>query len=831
MRILKAARPALLSLVGVAVVASGTVRSQELERAQASASWAPLQGFIENRGQVDPVVRFYAAGGRASLFFVADGVVIDLHGVAPGTERPPMRASELPSRSREERTGFATGSYALKIRFVEADPRAQLTARDRLSAEYHFLRRGDDPQTGSPVHGFGEVVYRNVWPGIDLVYGQRSGKLVYRIVASAGADLSRVKFDYEGASGVLEAGGSIWIETPAGIVRDERPDDTANAGTISVTASVASRSGAGDPAQPQRPAGLPPTDQTRMDLYWSTFLGGSRDDTVFGVARDGSMRPVVTGTTRSVDFPTTLGAYDTSYAGSFDIFVTKLAADGSAVLWSTFLGDTGDDRGWAIQLDAADQPVVAGITASTGFPVTAAAFDRTHNGSYDAFAAKLTADGRALVWSTFYGGSDSEWDVSGLVLDAQQRPVIIGSSRSANLPTTPGAFDRTLAGISDGFVAELSADGSALVFGTFLGGGRDDAAEDVTLDAAGRPVVVGRTYSSDFPVTPGAFQPALAGGGSSQDVFVSKLAADGSSLVFSTYLGGDGNDEGYAIAPDGLGGVYVTGVTTSPDFPTTPGAFSRSRSGIGDAFVTRLAPDGASLLWSTYFGGGVSDKGLDIATDQLGRPVIIGTTSSPNFPAAGDPYDASFNDIFDAFVAKLQDDGTFPVYSTYAGGWDDDAAYAVALDGLGRPIVGGQTFSTNFPTTAGAFDSSHNSPDTWYDAFLFHLLPGTFCTHVTGATPSLRIDKALGGNCPIRPPEGNLTDLVEGRLEQLNANDIGTVRAIACDAAEATFENDAVPSRGHALFQLARYSPAGTYGDGDGPGLVGTRVPAQGDCP
>jgi hypothetical protein len=312
----------------------------------------------------------------------------------------------------------------------------------------------------------------------------------------------------------------------------------------------------------------------------------------------------VTGTTYSADFPTTLGAFDRTLADSNDVFVSKLNSNGSALVYSTYLGGTptpvpagGSDPfefGRGIAIDAAGNAYVTGQTTSSNFPTTPGAFDRTLNvGTFDAtdaFVTKLNATGSALVYSTFLGGTSRD-DGLGVAVNGSGAAYVAGETTSArNFPTTLGAFDTTSNGGADAFVAKLNAAGSRLVYSTFLGGGAGEGAVAIAVDGANRAWVTGGTSSANFPTTTGGFDRSLNG---PSDVFVTKLNGTGSRLVFSTFLGGARTENGRDLAVDTAGNAYVTGTTFSANFPATQGAFDRVFNGDpaifwGDGFVTKL---------------------------------------------------------------------------------------------------------------------------------------------------------------------------------------------------------------------------------------------------
>ena len=305
-----------------------------------------------------------------------------------------------------------------------------------------------------------------------------------------------------------------------------------------------------------------------------------------------------------------------------------------------------------------------------------------------------------LAFSTYLGGSGSDASNEGLALDTAGNVYVAGETTSLNFPVA-NAVAPTPHGSTDAFVAKLAADGSTLLYATYLGGSGPDLARGIAVDAAGRAHVTGRTASTDFP-TVNAMQSSLGGIGPNGvgDGFVVKLAADGSSLLYATYLGGTGDDVGRAIAVDGTGNAYVTGMTASSDFPSTAGAFQPSLAGVGadgdgDAFVVKLDPLGA-LVYGTYLGGTNSEIPRAIAVDASGRAHVTGRTFSSDFPTL-DALQPQFGGVFDGFVTKLDATGSALVYSTFLGGQREDSGRGIALDATGHAYVTGFTASTDFP--------------------------------------------------------------------------------------------------------------------------------------
>ena len=437
---------------------------------------------------------------------------------------------------------------------------------------------------------------------------------------------------------------------------------------------------------------------TGSALVYSTYLGGSRFDNANGLAVDSSGNAYVTGYTESVDFPVTPGAFQTKNnaptAGSYNAFVTKLNPTGSALVYSTFLGGTYLDTGNGLAVDGSGNAYVTGQTASADFPVTQGAFQTTNSGATNsactllpasnAFVTKLNPTGSALVYSTFVGGSGAIGGVgicsgdgaTGLAVDGSGNAYITGIARSADFPVTSGAFQTTNDGVPNSgynaFVTKLNPTGSALVYSTYLGGAYEDSATWLAVDGSGNAYITGYAYSTDFPVTVGAFQTTDHASQGTANAFVTKLNPTGSTLDYSTYLGGSGNargagDEANGLAVDGSGNAYITGYANSTDFPVTPGAFQTTNNAAAmsgsNAFLTKLNATGSALEYSTYLGGSGTkdngDVGAGLAVDGSGNAYITGSTQSLDFPVTSGAFQTTALDLgINVFVAKVSTTST-----------------------------------------------------------------------------------------------------------------------------------------------------------------------------
>jgi hypothetical protein len=377
------------------------------------------------------------------------------------------------------------------------------------------------------------------------------------------------------------------------------------------------------------------------------------------------------------------------------------------LVYSTYLGGSSNTSAYGIAVDSAGEAFVVGATESASFP-TASPFQAALNGVQDAFVAKFNAAGSALVYSTYLGGSGSDIG-HGIAVDSAGEAVITGDTMSADFPTASPVQATYGGGGYDVFVTKLNSAGSALVYSTYLGGSAIDNAEYVAVDSIGDAVVSGITLSTDFPVAPLMHPIQGANGGGSQDGFVTKLASGG-SLVYSTYLGGTGADAVVGIAVDPAGEAFVSGLTTSTNFPIAAGcdagctpfqsAFAGG-SGSGDAFVAKLNATGTALLYSTYLGGSSDDAALGLAIDGAGEAFVFGQTASTNFPTAL-PYQAANAGGIDAFVTKVNATGSALIYSTYLGGSSSEGGNigGIAVDSAGEAFVAARTDSANFPVVS-----------------------------------------------------------------------------------------------------------------------------------
>ncbi len=382
----------------------------------------------------------------------------------------------------------------------------------------------------------------------------------------------------------------------------------------------------------------------------------------------------------------TVGAYDRHRALVIDPILT----------YSSFVGGTDNDRGDAITVDNQGNAYACGYAYSLTYPTVVPA-QAANAGTQDVVVSKLNAAGTALLYSTYLGGTAYE-DCTGIALAANDDVFITGRTNSTDFPVTAGAYDTVHNGNGDGFVARIDALTGTVNWSTFIGGSSNDEPQDLAIDSQGRPVIVGKTQSSNHPTSAGAYDTTFNGG--SWDAFVSRLSANGASLSYSTYLGSSGYDYGNGIAMAG-DEAYVTGYTSNGAFPTTAGAYDTTfNGGTGDVFVTRLNAGGTALLASTFVGGSGTDSGEDLAIGSGGHVYVGGWTSSTNYPTTVGAADVTANGGSDAMVTKLNGTLASLTYSTYAGGASNDYGRGIAVNSGGGAMLVGETSSSGFPVVS-----------------------------------------------------------------------------------------------------------------------------------
>jgi hypothetical protein len=583
---------------------------------------------------------------------------------------------------------------ALRLHLIGADPEAPIHGLEPLPGVSNYFVGKDSKHWEIGVPTYRKAQFDHVYPGIDVAYHGDQTRLEYDFVIAPHADPKRIELDFVGRRLRLNEVGDLLSYD--GRVIQRHP--------------VAYQEFAGERRAvevryvlhgPRRVAlALGNYDRSRTlvvdpTFLYSTYLGGSADDGSVKLAVDSGGAVYITGYTNSADFPTTAGMQPT-YAGGGDAFVAKLDPTGATLIYSTYLGGSGSDAALSIAIDGNGNAYVAGNTNSVDFPTTANAAQPALAGSTDAFVTVLDSTG-ALAYSTYLGGSGLDV-ATAIAVDGNGNAFVTGYTQSTDFPTTSGAVQKASAGGDDAFVTQFSSAGS-VVYSTYLGGRALDIARGIAVDAAGNAYLAGYTQSPDFPTTNGALQTVFGGGNA--DAFVALLDPTGATLSYSTYLGGNADDYAFGIAIDGSGNAYVVGNSNSSNFPVTAGAVQSGNAGGVDAFAVTLDAAGATLSYGTYLGGSAYDTALSVAVDASGSAFITGYTQSANFPTTSGAMQPAFaGGTSDAFLVQLTAVGALG-YGSYLGGSGSDAGYGVAVASSGTVYVGGNTTSSNFPTTSG----------------------------------------------------------------------------------------------------------------------------------
>ena len=752
-------------------------------------SYGPLPlAFEPNQGQADPQVKYLARGNGYTLFVTPREAVLVLgEARAPADPRRGKRTAPAPAPSQAP-------PAVLRLGMEGALPHPVFEPLERLPGISNYFLGSDPARWHTRIPQYAKVAVRGLYGGTDMVYYGTRGKLEYDIVVQPGGDPKALHLKVTGAQGMaVNAQGDLELRTPRGAVILRAPVAYQVEGGQRIPREGRYRMEEGnrvgfdvrdfDPAQPLV---IDPV------LDYSTLLAGYTFGNItesYGLAVDSGGNAYVTGDTGCLDFPTTPGSAEPTPTGGVINtvcgYVTKFNPSGSAQLYSTYLGGSVNANCFAIALDSSDNAYITGRTDGD-FPTTPGAYQTTATYlTLTPFVTKLDPTGSTLVYSTYLG---SNGDGDGIQVDASGDAYVAGESYAAAFPTTPGCYQPTNPtgpDLEHVIVCELNPAGSALLYSTYLAGSSGEGANAIALDAAGHVYVTGYAYSANFPVTPGAFLTVLPGLGSA---FVSKLSLQGlgkADLVYSTFLCGSSSypgDAGNGISVDGAGNAYVTGTTQDAAFPTTGGALQTAYGGDWDAFVTKLNPSGSGLVYSTFLGGPGLEFGSGVTVDALGDVYLGGETRSADFPVTPDAFQAVEPGSISGMVAVLNPAGSGLLYSTFLGGNDLDLVKAIALDPAGDFYVAGNSFSTDFPTTSGAFQASmpagqENSFVVKFGASAFYSTPtptatptGTPGASATATpTPSLSPTATTFSNCDdfyvsknlFQPSQGPVTLLVD----------------------------------------------------------------------
>lgn len=734
----------------------------------------PLR-FEANQGQTSARVRFLSRSEGYTLFLTPTEAVLLL----------------------SEPKGNSKGVVGMEWLGSKKD--AALEGVNELPGKSNYFIGNDPKQWHVGVSAFGRVSYKEIYPGVDLVFYGNQRHLEYDFVIAPGGDPNAIKLKISGSRGLrVDKNGNLLVRVGSQDLQLSAPNVyQEEAGKKHAVQGRWIRSG-----RTEVRFALGAYDHSRTlvvdpTLSYSTYLGGSLNDTATAVALDSAGDAFITGatgsgSTASIPFPTTANAFQRSCNGcrgagteTNNAFITKLDPTGTTLLYSTFLGGSNGDTGNGIAIDSSGNAYVVGTTFSSDFP-TMKAF-QTYQGNGDAFVTELNSAGSALLFSSFLGGSEKEEGLA-IALDPSANVYVAGYTQSINFNVSPDAYQSTSGGGGqDAFVAEISQptgdSNAALVYSTYLGGTGTDEANGIAVDASGDAYVVGDTLSANFP-TPGGYQTACGGCANGlSSAFVTKFVPGGGSLSYSTFLGGTkyptgtiAGDIAKGVAIDSSGAAYVVGQATSTDFPTK-NAFQATCAGScagGDAFLTKVKPTGASLAYSTYLGGSAADQANGVAVDAVGNVFVTGETGSTDFPIENLNYSAQTacaacsSGLTDIFVAELDVAGNALVYSTYLGGTipacqvttSCQTGSGIAVGSLDQAVIAGWTESglaanTTFPTLSTSYQPVYGGGVT--DAVIAAFPAAANCT-TTNSVSGLTLTATI--SCTGNFASGNGTQNV-----------------------------------------------------------------------
>jgi len=744
--------------------------AQQSARVLASMGTLPL-AFEANQGQTDRQVKYMARGNGYTVFLTANDAVFALHSNSQSLSRFVQHTP-----NQEVRTNDRTA--AIHMHLVGGNSDAHLTASGPLPSRSNYFIGNDRSRWHTNVPQYARVSYREAYPGVSLAYYGVQKQLEFDFIVATGADPAPIRLGITGADRIAtDDAGNLILASSAGNVFLHKP------------VAYQQKEGARQPvdarfvlqAHNQVSFTLGNYDHSRElvidpSVSYATYLGGTAEDDGNAIAVDANGNAWVTGQTKSTDFPPKSPLYATN-GGGFDVFVTKFSSTGS-LLFSTYIGGGSDDSGNAIAIDASGNAFVAGGTKSVNFP-TKGAYQGALKGGTNAFVLEVNSTGSTLVYSTYLGGTGIDV-ASGLALDKNGNAYVAGSTTSMDFPQKNPLPNET----AGGFVTELNSSGNALVYSTYLGAGGNDIASAVAVDGSGNAYVTGATRSSSFVTTTGVVQPKCGTDGTCNgglyDAFVTVIKPLTAGLVYSTFLGGESRDEGLGIAVDSVGDAYITGVTSSTQFPLGVARLFPTLKGSSDAFVSELNPTGTQLLNSTYLGGSGSEFGLAIAVDKNQNAYVTGVTGSTDFPTAN-PTQKSNAGQNDAFVTEFGSGGSSLLFSTYLGGSQNEntstssgggSLASIAVDSAGANIyVTGSTASSTplpFPTTSGAFQASLGGGAS--DAFVVKYLAVTPFTIANGA---------------LNPTSGHAGASASATITVTSQNGFAGSVALACSVAPA----------------------------------------------
>ena len=684
----------LILLFLVAFNMGASIEASDIKKSKLKQFKVDNHFFIENKGQWHSDVLYLARFGNMDAWITKYGLNYNFYSL------------ETDFQYKTNNTTKVIGHRILMKLKNSNSQNIETENVGNLSAKFHYFLGNNKAKHVSNINLYKEVVVKNVYDGIDIRYYFDKGFLRYDYIVHPGSDPSDIIFNIEGSDETfINKNNNLVFTTRFGQVEIaqlkvyQQNNKRVDAKYISLKDGKWTFD-LGDYDKSQ--------DLIIDPLIYSTYLGGSNYDYANDVEIDNNGNVYVVGSTVSTDYDITAGAYQTTYAGgNNDIFITKLNSSGTSLIYSTYIGGStaSDDNGLAIALDANNNVIITGYTNSSDYPLTSGTFQTNTNPSGNIIITKLNGTGSNLMFSTYLGGTGLDVGKS-IAVDATGNIFITGYTYASDFPVTTGVAQSSSGGSIDAVIAKINSNASSLQYATYIGGSDEDYAFSIAVDGSGNAYITGETKSTDFPVTIGAMQQTY--GGSLRDAFVTKINSSGTTLSYSTYLGGSDRDFGRAIAVNTAGNAFVTGYTYSSDFYTSSTAVQPVfGGGVMDIFVTKMNTLGSNIEYSTFLGGTSGDEAYSIVIDDDNNAYIVGNSISNNFPITSGAYQNSNMGATDVVLSKLNNTGSYLYYSTYLGGTQNEDGYAIARNNSGEIVIAGRTLSLNYPVTSNAYQSTH----------------------------------------------------------------------------------------------------------------------------
>ena len=654
--------------------------------------------FLKNSGQfLDD-----KGGSTEEVLFVYKGVDYDVYFQRDKISYV-LKKTVIEAVTTGLRNTYAVEAYRFDLAFLSHE-NVQLESNLPIPINHHYI----NSKLGELVvkDGYKELLYSNLYNGIDVKFYFQRGELKYDFIVHPNADYKDIQMKYSGIESIINQSSTITIKTPLGDFEESTPEiyqEIENKkklvrGSYLLDKDVVSFK-------------LENYDISKSLIIdpWATFVGGVDIEEAYSSFADKQNNTYISGYTGSANFPTTVGVLQTIKQGLYDAFITKLDVTGNS-LWSTFYGGTGDETVYSVVVDSDDHPYIVGYTTGNDLLVSSSGvFQSVNNGSYDVFILKLNGAGN-FIWGTYFGGSGGDFALAADI-DSDDNIVLAGYTSSNDMQIL-NSFQNTLSGSLYAFAAKFDSTGN-LLWTTYCGGVNSEDVHALHVDDQDNVIVTGETYSPDFPTSAGAFQNTSIG---SADIFLVKYDALG-NRVFSTYFGGLNREDANGITSDDLNNIYLVGYSESNDFPILgSGIYQSVKNFDKDAFVAKFTPLGVPIK-STFIGGSAEDRFTSAAISSTNSLHVTGYTRSLDIPIIGTPYQGSNNGLSDGLYYKL-DTALMPVYSTYIGGVSADYVHDLKVDANQLITFAGFTSSGDFPVTANVFQDTIAGQS---DAFIFQV--------------------------------------------------------------------------------------------------------------